>query len=181
MKRIGSLLILLFTVVFSFGQSSEIKIQGRIVNGLDDLPVEFASVFIEEFGISTDSDDNGYFILETEWKEGLILGISRLGFRDFEYTLAENKDIYLEITLVPQQSDVEVIVTESRLKATEMIRERAEELRFLPSASGNFEAILPYSNPFLVYLFFLAYSMDFILSLFAVASMFDNSNSIIYI
>ncbi len=126
----------------SFAQ--QITIQGRINNGLDNEPVEFATVFFKNSTTSTDSDENGYFILTTNWAEGLTLSISRLGFKEFETSIREPKNLFLEITMAPEESEVEVIITENRLKATEMIRERAEELKFLPSASGNFESILPH-------------------------------------
>lgn len=135
--------ILTFCLLNSISTQT-ITIQGKIKNALDEEPIEFATVFFEKSGISTSSDDNGYFSLQSLWSDELILSISRLGFRSFNTPIKENKNIFLEITMVPQESDVEVIVTESRLKSTEMIRERAEELKFLPSASGNFESILPH-------------------------------------
>lgn len=142
--RSGFLIIGLLILIGSYATAQQITVQGRIKNGLDNEPIEFATVYFKDSGISANSDDNGYFLLKSEWKPGLVLAISRLGFKEFETTLSESKSIFLEITMIPEESDVEVIVTESRLKATEMIRERAEELKFLPSVSGNFESILPH-------------------------------------
>ncbi|MEE9372444.1 MAG: carboxypeptidase-like regulatory domain-containing protein [Saprospiraceae bacterium] len=150
MKRLKTLHILktlsIFLCILLANQSfaQKITVQGKIKNGLDNQPVEFATIFFKNTIISTDSDDNGYFILSTDWSEGLTISISRLGFKEFESPIKEPKNIFLEITLAPQESEVEVIITENRLKATEMIRERAEELKFLPSVSGNFESILPH-------------------------------------
>ena len=138
------LLVLYFFILTGTLLSQSITVQGIIKSAVDDQPVEFATVYFDESGISTNSDDNGYFSLQTDWNQGLEMSISRLGFRPFMVEIKENKNIYLEITLVPQESDIEVIVTENRLKETEMIRERAEELKFLPSVSGNFESILPH-------------------------------------
>jgi hypothetical protein len=143
-NHLKAVFIIICSLVINELNGQEITVQGKIKNGLDNEPVEFATVFFKNTNNSANSDDNGYFILSTEWSEGLTLSISRLGFREFETEIIEPKNLFLEITLAPEESEVEVIITENRLKATEMIRERAEELKFLPSASGNFESILPH-------------------------------------
>jgi len=138
------LLFLVFLLGLNTAYSQEITVQGKVKNGFDETYVEFATVFFKGTNISTDSDDNGYFLLKSEWTDGLTLSVNRLGFNDFEIAIDQPENIFLEITLIPEESEVEVVVTENRLKATEMVRERAEELKFLPTASGNFESILPH-------------------------------------
>ena len=50
---------------------------------------------------------------------------------------------YLAISLVAQSSDLDITVTASRIEDAGVVRETVSEFKILPTASGNFEAVLP--------------------------------------
>ena len=50
----------------------------------------------------------------------------------------------VDVGLAPSDSDIEVIVRESKLEEAGMVRENVEQLKLIPTTTGNFESILPH-------------------------------------
>jgi len=89
---------------------------------------------------------DGSYRLEVPANKKQRLVVSRLGYNTAS-TLINEMDAgskrYVNIKLAAQESDIEIIVTESRIEDVGMVKEEVSELKTLPTASGNLEAVLP--------------------------------------
>jgi len=142
--RVVFLLIILISFA-SHGFSQEGKMSGRVVNEITDVAIDLAILQIEGTNIFAESDNRGAFELNIPANTTIQLRVSRIGYTQ----LTKNIDAFypgeereVVIYLVPADSDMEVIVRSGRIEEVTMIRERAEELRLIPSVSGNFESLL---------------------------------------
>lgn len=109
-------------------------------------PVEFATIYADGTTEAAESGLDGRYRLEVAPGERLIIRCTRIGFKAAEYILTplgSGSRQRIDFYLVPIGSSVEVVVRESRIEEKGMIREDVENLKLLPSASGNFESVLP--------------------------------------
>ncbi len=89
----------------------------------------------------------GGFQLKVPVGKSLELVVSRIGFVETSVNvgpLSEGARKRIDIALTPQDADIEVEVTESRLEEEGMIKEEVTALKLLPIATGNFESVLPH-------------------------------------
>lgn len=109
--------------------------------------IDFVSVYIEGTSTATESDLNGQYKIEIPAGEKVKIIFTRLGYSD-TYVLVESiKDgakRNINLKLVPKASDLEIVVRSSKIEDVGMVREDVTELKVLPTASGNFESILPH-------------------------------------
>ncbi len=137
--------ILLFVGVASAAFSQSI-IQGQITNADNGQPVEFVTVYIDGTSNATETNANGRYRLEVPANKSLTLVISRIGYAKQSVEVeplknGQRKTISMEMQIA--ESDLEVVVEESKLEQTEMVRETLEEFKLIPSTTGNLESILP--------------------------------------
>ncbi|MBR9922335.1 MAG: TonB-dependent receptor [Bacteroidetes bacterium] len=133
--------------LFGSGLQAQSYITGTITDALSDGPIDLATLFIEKSNTAAQSDQNGEFRIEVPIGEAFNLRISRVGYKEVitEISPMPNKAIRtLSIAMIPMDAGVEVIVTDTRLEEGGMIVEGVEELKLLPTASGNFESVLPH-------------------------------------
>lgn len=120
---------------------------GHIKDAVDSLPIEVVTVYVEGTNRAVESDENGYFQLSVPAGQTNILVFSRLGYKVFRFeveTLLEAQNVRLDVELVPNNTNLEVVVTESRVEDAGMIREDMEQLKLLPTTTGNLESVLPH-------------------------------------
>ncbi len=135
----------LFTV--SINAQERGVIFGKVTDALSEVPVDLATIYIKDTNIATESDENGEYRFEVPANQKLTLVISRLGYKE---TSIEVQSISLEsqrqidVSLPPADSDIEVVVRESRIDDAGMVREDVEELKLLPTTTGNLESVLPH-------------------------------------
>lgn len=144
MKFFYSLLFYLFFVTISYSQNAVVT--GTITDGLSGEAVELANVFIKTENLIAETDAKGRYRLEIPAGQRFILGFSRIGYRETAVQLAPltagtSKNI--DVELAPLESNLEIIVTESRLEDAGMVREEMEQLKLLPTTTGNLESVLP--------------------------------------
>ncbi len=135
-----------FTFLFSFAQNKA-TIVGAIVDGVTNEAVEFATVYEKGTGNATESDFQGNFRIEVKAGKAITLVFSRLGYKESEIEVTPTRKSStrrLNISMAPQDSDVEIIVTGDKIENTGMIREEVTELKLLPTATGNLESVLPH-------------------------------------
>jgi len=143
-KFLFLLLISFFSVQNIQGQTSVVF--GNIKDIQTGLPVEFATVYLENTNTATESDKNGGYRLEIESGTAVRLVVSRIGYVTASTNIPKmtpGSKRYVNIELAPQESDLEIIVTESRIEDIGMVKEEVAEMKTLPTASGNLEAVLP--------------------------------------
>lgn len=128
------------------GYSQKAVVFGTITDLDTGLPVEFATVYIENSNNATESDSKGKYRIEVDAETKQRLIVSRIGYTNasaFIPALPVSSKRYINIKLSPQESDLEIVVRESRIEDVGMVKEEVTELRLLPSASGNLESVLP--------------------------------------
>ncbi len=143
-----TILSLFLTMTF-LAQAQEgltVTIYGQVTDFLTEQPVEFATIYVESTSSSAQSDINGHYSLTLEAGKPHTLIISRAGYKGGRFVVdamraGEKKKLDFELVL--EESDIEVIVKESKIETPGMVREDAKKLLRMPNASGNLEAVLP--------------------------------------
>lgn len=141
----------LFLICWSstlLAQSDEkASIFGIITDAASNEPVEFVTVYLKDTNIATESDIDGGYRLSVPAGKAYTLVFSRIGYKEgetFLQVMRGGSQRKIDVALAPSTSDVVVEVTESRIDDGGMIREGVEELKLLPTTSGNFESVLPH-------------------------------------
>ena len=143
----GILLFAFAFCVFPVWSQQSVIVYGIVTDQANNEPVELVSVIAEEFSISTQTSQDGTFSLSIPSDNETIIQFRRTGFKPAEVNvpaIAEGKRFYLSVSLDFSATSREVIITAQRIEDAGMIRENVEELKLLPSTTGNLESILPH-------------------------------------
>ncbi len=141
------LLFLLGSGSLLTAQVSSASITGKVTDQLNDLPVDFVTVYVKGTTKAVESGQTGRYRINVPAGEAFTLVFSRLGYREASVRvqpLPEGSAKQYDVALAPAESTVEVVVRESKIQEGGMIREAPEALRLLPSTTGNLESLLPH-------------------------------------
>ena len=133
-----------FPALSLFAQETELY--GLVRDQATGNPIEFATIYVEGTTNAAESGEDGRYRLAVSPGEALQIICSRIGFKEGTYpvqSLSTGSRQRIDFYLVPAESNVEVIVQESRIEERGMIREDVENLKLLPTTTGNFESALP--------------------------------------
>jgi hypothetical protein len=148
MKHIFTTLFVLLVSLTSYAQvGDQAIIFGKVTDALTGEPIEFATVYIKGTNIAAESDLKGAYVINIPAYERVTIVYTRLGYKEASSRinpLSNGARRKIDVQLAAAESNIEVIVTESRIQEGGMIREDVEELKLLPTTSGNFESILPH-------------------------------------
>ncbi len=137
-------LVILYCVDQSNAQNAVVF--GRILDASTNDGIEAALITVAEEKRTVESDQHGNYSIDVSSGKAIDLKFSRLGYEDVSYKiepLSQAAKRYLNIYLSPKTSDLDVTVTASRIDDGGMVREQVTEFKILPTASGNFESVLP--------------------------------------
>jgi hypothetical protein len=119
-----------------------------VVRDIDtDDPVEFVTVYLKGSNNSVETNAYGEYALDVPAGKDLTLVFSRIGYLETEFKLmamAASRKRNINISMAAQVSDVDVIIRSSKIEDVGMVKEEVTEFIKLPTASGNFESILPH-------------------------------------
>lgn len=119
-----------------------------VIKDIDSFePIEFVTVSVKGSTRAVESNVQGEYRIEIPVNEDVELMFQRLGYQETEYRipqLYEGAKRNINIKLVPDVSDLEITIRESRIEDVGMVKEEVTEFKKLPTASGNFESILPH-------------------------------------
>jgi hypothetical protein len=143
MQRIVSVVILLCMTVAAY---SQVTIFGTVTDGLSGKPVELVNVYVEGSNNVVETKRDGTYELSVEPGVPIVLVFNRIGYKDIRTELegmpnGARREINVELASI--DSGVEVIVTDSRIEDAGMIREDMDDLKLLPTTTGNLESVLP--------------------------------------
>jgi hypothetical protein len=145
------LLTFIFTISLAFQIEAQsfrnILIEGKVTDASSGNTIEYVTIYIKGTNKTSETNDKGVYGLKTNVDYGATLIFTRIGYKEASVDLtdlADNQRRRVDIELVPQGLDLEIIVTESKIEDVAMVRESVEEMKLLPSTSGNFESILPH-------------------------------------
>ncbi|RMG78410.1 MAG: TonB-dependent receptor [Bacteroidetes bacterium] len=139
---------LLFGILFLTAQAQERGvIFGTVKDALTEEPVDLATIYIKGTNISTESNEKGEYRFEVPANQKITLVFTRIGYKETSTELrplSNESQRRVDVELPPSDSDIEVVVRESRMDDAGMVREDVEELKLLPTTTGNLESVLPH-------------------------------------
>ncbi|MCB0667460.1 MAG: carboxypeptidase-like regulatory domain-containing protein [Saprospiraceae bacterium] len=139
------LVFFVFITLDLYGQTATVI--GNVTDMVTEAPIELVTIYVEGTSRAVESDEDGYFQISVTVGESNELVFSRIGYKltRFEVeALQEGETVRLNVQLVPMNSGLEVVVTESRVENLGMVKEEVEELKLLPTTTGNLESVLPH-------------------------------------
>lgn len=151
-KRIFVLIALWLVLILSIHKihaqgNDKATVIGTVTDAVDGQKVDFTTIYIQDLNLVAESNSKGYYELVIPAQRECTLIFTRLGYKDVKRKisgLSPNAKLKIDVALVPEDSDIEVVVTESKIEDVGMIREDVKALKLLPTTSGNFESILPH-------------------------------------
>ncbi len=120
---------------------------GYLIDATSETPIEVVTVYIEGTNRAVETDDQGYFQINVPANEQTKLIMTRIGYKMTTVAVPNlniGESVRFDIALVPDDMDMEVIVRESKMADAALIKEEIEELKLLPSTTGNLESVLPH-------------------------------------
>ena len=144
MRIFFSLLVLSFV---SQSLISQVTIFGYVKDIDTKDAVEFVSVYAKGTSYATETDQYGEFKLNVSPDQNHVIVFSRIGYVETEISVQAMKagqKRNINIDMAPEVSDVNVVIRSSKIEDVGMVVEEVTELKKLPTASGNFESILPH-------------------------------------
>ncbi|MBI1227886.1 MAG: TonB-dependent receptor plug domain-containing protein [Bacteroidetes bacterium] len=146
MKKI----LLVVAVLFAFGkiQAQDLALlTGTVTDALSDQPVDIVTVYLKGTNNATETNDKGVWKLEVPANQRIVLVFTRIGYKESTVDvepLPKGAKQQIDLAMPPADATVEVEVRESRIEQGGMIRERTDELKLLPTTTGNLESMLPH-------------------------------------
>ncbi|MFZ1749017.1 MAG: TonB-dependent receptor [Saprospiraceae bacterium] len=138
----------LVVVCFSMGLQGQSGVVFGIVRDIDtNAGIDYVTVFVDGTGNATETDINGQYKINVEADKKIVLKFSRLGYTDISVnveSMSDGQKRNINVKMAPKSSDLEIIVRAGKIEDVGMVREEVNELKILPTASGNFESILPH-------------------------------------
>ena len=143
------LLALLFcTTPFLLRAQENATVFGRITDASNEQGVELVTIFVKGGKTSVISDERGNFAIQVPANTRITLGFRRVAFKESSadvLPLSPGARFALDVQMAPNESNLEVIISERRLDDAGMVREKnMEALKLLPSSTGNLESVLPH-------------------------------------
>jgi hypothetical protein len=138
--------ILLFGSLLGTAQELAL-VRGTITDASSAEPVDLAIVALKGTTTAVYTDESGHYTITVPAGTRQTLIIRRVAFQEASADVPSlaTGDIYeIDLALAPRQTTMEVIIRARKLEDGGMVRERVENLKVLPSTTGNLESILPH-------------------------------------
>lgn len=141
-----SLILVLGSAVIVTAQQKA-TIYGAVADRVTDQAVELVTVYVGETQNVAETDERGRYRILVDPEKDFVLHFTRIGYKAFaqEFSaLSPGAVVQFNLALVSIDSDLEVIITERQLEEAGMVRENVENLKLLPTTTGNLESVLPH-------------------------------------
>jgi hypothetical protein len=144
-NKLFTIFIFLMVLGHTFGQGGVVF---GVIRDIDTgAGIDFVTVFVDGTSVSTESDINGQYRIEVTENQRATIKFSRLGYTDLSIQVEAMKSGQkrnINVKMVPKSTELEIVVRAGKIEDVGMVREEVTELKILPTASGNFESILPH-------------------------------------
>ena len=144
MKQLFTLSLLCCGILL---QAQTATIRGSVTDAGTDEALEIATIYLKDTQRATESGPDGSYKLIVPANEDFVLVVTRVGYAEVQQRIEAMPPgalRTLNVRLVSENEMEGVTVTTSRIEDGGMIREGVENLKLLPTTSGNFESVLPY-------------------------------------
>jgi hypothetical protein len=142
--------LVLFFFMFlgtSFGVLAQDVVVFGLVKDIDSgAPIDFVTVYQKGTSNAVETDANGKYRIVVPADQACQIVVSRIGYIETSASIPPMRSgakRNVNIKLVPTSSDLEVVVRASKIEDVGMVKEEVVDLKLLPTASGNFESVLP--------------------------------------
>ncbi len=139
--------IIVFT--FQFGESQN-TLNPILFGNVTDLdtgrPIDFANVYLKGTNNASETSAEGFYRLVLEPETTYTVVCSRIGYHDKEFIVQGMRTGLkrnINFKMAPKETDMGIVIRESRIEDVGMVKEEVTELKLLPTASGNLESVLP--------------------------------------
>ena len=108
--------------------------------------IDIVTVYIENTNFAVETNLSGFYRIKVPSNQPFTIAFSRIGYKPTSVDItgiSTGKSKKLDIAMVSTTSDLEVIVTESKIEEAGIVREEVTELKLLPTTTGNLESVLP--------------------------------------
>lgn len=136
----------LFFIGLAFAKIQAQTVIGKITLADSDEVLDYVSVSIKGSKRNVESNAKGEYRIDVAINRELTIMFSRVGLKEFKTTLpalSEGQVYRLDIAMQENNTTQDVIIKARRIEEAGMIREKVNNLKLLPTASGNFESVLP--------------------------------------
>ncbi|RLD17578.1 MAG: TonB-dependent receptor, partial [Bacteroidetes bacterium] len=141
------LLSILATIcILTANAQEKATIRGTVTERLFGEPVELVTIYVQGSQNVVESDSKGKYRILVESNNEIILNFTRIGYQAVQHTfngLSPGAVRELNVSLVPAGSDLEVIITDRQIEDAGILREDVEDMKLLPTTTGNLESVLP--------------------------------------
>lgn len=123
------------------------KVTGLVTDAVSEGPIDLVTVYIDSTSNAVETSATGRYSITVPANEDFVLVFSRIGYQKVEARIANmppRTTRQVDVEMPPINSDVEVIVRESKIKDAGIITEDVEQLKLLPTTTGNLESLLPH-------------------------------------
>jgi hypothetical protein len=138
--------ILFFILFLNFANAQDITVFGKIFSEDNKKGLEGVEVSCDLHKIKVLSDNKGDYSITIPFSTNIELKFDKIGYESINYKLDQlNKggNRYINIYLAETNLDLGVVISASRFDDGGFVREKVTEFKILPTASGNFESVLP--------------------------------------
>lgn len=145
MRYIYALVFVLSTISL-FAQDRDASVYGTIKDAESQENIDIVTVYIEGTNFAVETNLSGFYQIKVPSNQPFTIAFSRIGYKptSVEITgMGTGKSKKIDIGMVSTTSDLEVIVTESKIEEAGIVREEMTELKLLPTTTGNLESVLP--------------------------------------
>lgn len=128
-------------------ESAQASITGLVLDAVAKTPIELATVYVKGSTSAVETSQNGRYSIVVPANEPFVLVFTRIGYQPAEANIAampSRSNRQVDVELVPVNSDMEVVVRESKIEEGGLIKESVEQLKLLPTTTGNLESLLPH-------------------------------------
>lgn len=137
------LLILSFFTIFSTVAQNKVRIYGYVID-TNNRGIELANVYIENTGIGTTTNQNGYYDISIDVKDSITIIYSLIGYETVKHTLLpKQKVLQISVELpskAKQIKDIDVIAQRRQTSSVDYID--PSKYRLMPNSSGGIESLL---------------------------------------
>lgn len=122
-------------------------VTGIVTDASSGDPIEIVTIYIQGSGVVTETSTNGRYRIEVPAGKNFTLVFTRIGYKETTFevgSMPDRSSRQVDAALAPVDSDLEVIVRESKIEESGMIREDITQLKVLPTTTGNLESVLPH-------------------------------------
>lgn len=149
MKQLFTLLIfsVLFVNFLSAQTDRSAVITGIVKDAVTDEPIELVTVYIKDSNTAVETAVNGRYRIEVPVNEAFILIFTRIGYKSVETEIAAmppRSSRQVDVSLAPTDSELEVVVRASKVEISGMVQEDLQNMKLIPTTTGNLESILPH-------------------------------------